>query len=80
MFLYIEQVNELIMSGDKMATAEEFIGLSKSKAQDVAEYKSLIFRLISIDGESFFGYPEDVRTDRICVEIEKGKVVVATIQ
>ncbi len=76
----ITRIHDKHVQGDKMATAEEFIGLSKSKAQDVAEYKSLIFRLISIDGESFFGYPEDVRTDRICVEIEKGKVVVATIQ
>jgi len=63
-----------------MATPEEFIGVSKHKAQDLAEYKSLVFRLVSVDGEVFLGYPEDVRTDRICVEIEKGKVVTATIQ
>jgi len=63
-----------------MATAEEFVGLSKSRAQDVAEYKSLVFRLVSVDGETFLGYPEDTRTDRICIEIEKGKVVIATIQ
>ena len=63
-----------------MTTAEEFIGASKYKAQDLAEFKSLVFQLVSIDKEIFLGYPEDVRTDRICIEIERGKVVAAIIQ
>lgn len=60
--------------------AKDFIGLSKTTAQDVAEKQSLIFRLISIDGEPFFSYPDDTRIDRICVEIEQGKIIRASIQ
>jgi hypothetical protein len=63
-----------------MATAEEFLGLTKKRAQDVAEYKSIIFRLVSVDGDKFLGYPEDERDDRICVEIEKGVITKASIQ
>jgi hypothetical protein len=65
-----------------MATASEFLGLSKKRAQDVAEFKSLVFRLVSVDGERFLGYPpeDETRNDRICVEVEKGAVVKATIQ
>ncbi len=57
-----------------------FLQMSKKSAQDLAESKNLIFRLISIDGEPFFSYPEDTRTDRVCVVIENGKVIKATIQ
>jgi len=57
-----------------------FIGLSKKRAQDVAEAKNMIFRLIKSDGEDFLSYPEDVRNDRICIELEGGKVVKASIQ
>jgi hypothetical protein len=57
-----------------------FIGLSKKRAQDIAESKNVVFRLIRIDDESFFPYPDDTRDDRVCVEIESGKVVKATIQ
>jgi len=59
---------------------EDFIGLSKKGAQDRAEGKNLIFRLIRVDGENFFSYPEDKREDRICVEIDKGKVTKVTVQ
>lgn len=59
---------------------EEFLGLTKKAAQDKAEAKNLIFRLISVDGEPFFGYPPDERTDRVCVEIEKGRVAKVTLQ
>ena len=58
----------------------DFIGMTKKRAQDVAELKNLIFRLISIDGDPFLAYPEDERTDRVCVEIENGKVSKATIR
>lgn len=57
-----------------------FLFLSKKRAQDICEAKNLIFRLIRIDGESFYSYPEDQRTDRICVEIDNGKVTKASIQ
>jgi hypothetical protein len=60
--------------------AENFIGLSKKRAQDLAEAKNMIFRLISVDGETFFGPPTDTRDDRVCVEIEKAQVVNAYIQ
>lgn len=60
--------------------ANDFIGLSKKRAQDLAEAKYMIFRLISVDGEAFLPYPDDKRDDRICCEIEKSKVVKATIQ
>jgi hypothetical protein len=61
--------------------AEDFIGVSKRAAQDKSESLNLIFRLVSVDGVIFLGYPTDEpRTDRICVEIENGVVVKATIQ
>ena len=60
--------------------AEDFLGMSKKTAQDTAEKKSLIFRLISVDGEPFFSYPEDTRTDRLCIEIERGQITKAVIQ
>ena len=63
-----------------MSTKDEFVGLTKKGAQNLAEAKCLIFRLVSIDGETFLGYPEDERTDRICVEIEGGKVTQASVQ
>lgn len=61
-------------------TADDFIGLSKKRAQDVAEYNSLIFRLVRVDSEEMLGYPTDTNAERICVEIEKGIVVKASIQ
>jgi len=62
------------------APITDFIGMTKKRAQDVAELENLIFRLISIDGDPFLSYPEDERTDRVCVEIEDGKVSKATIR
>jgi len=61
---------------------ESFIGLTKKSAQNKAEAENLIFRLVSIDKEPYLSYPaeDDVRNDRICVEIENGKVVKATLQ
>jgi len=63
-----------------MAKATDFIGLSKKSAQDLAEKRSLIFRLIRVDEEDFFSYPEDHMTDRVCVEIDKGKVTKAVLR
>jgi hypothetical protein len=63
-----------------MSEAKDFEGLTKKGAQNKAEAENLIFRLIKVDGAEFLAYPEDTRTDRICIEIEGGKVVKATIQ
>jgi hypothetical protein len=57
-----------------------FLGLTKRSAQNLAEQNSLLFHLIRIDGEDFFSYPKEARTDRVCVEIDKGAVSKATIQ
>lgn len=59
---------------------EQFIGLSKKRAQNLAEFKNLIFRLVSLDGERYLGEPEDVRNDRVCVEVVDEKVVKAEIK
>ena len=58
----------------------DLIGLGKRSAQNQAEHKNLIFRLVSVDGEKVLGYPEDTRDDRVCVEIVNEKVVKAVIQ
>lgn len=63
-----------------MLKSEDFLGLTKKGAQDKAEAKNLIFRLIRKDGENFFSYPNDTRADRVCVEIDKGAVTKATFQ
>lgn len=60
--------------------AAKFIGLSKNSGQNKAENSNLIFRLIRKDGEAFMDYPSDSRTDRVCVEIDKGEITKATIQ
>ena len=52
----------------------QFIGLSKKHAQDLAEAKNMLFRLIRSDDEDFFSYPMDERQDRICVELDSGLV------
>lgn len=58
--------------------SNDFVGMTKHRAQDVAEKRNLIFRLISVDGDPYLSYPEDERQDRVCVEIENGKVAKAT--
>jgi hypothetical protein len=60
--------------------SSDFVGLSKTSAEDLADRLGIIYRLISVDGYPFFSYPEDKRDDRICVEIERGKIIKATIQ
>lgn len=60
--------------------AEDFIGLSKKAAQDRAEQKNLIFRLIRINEKNFLSYPTDTRTDRICIEIDGQTVSKASLQ
>jgi len=63
-----------------MATSQEYVGLTKKSAQDRAERLNMVFRLIRIDGENFFPYPDDRMTDRVCVEIDAGKVTKASIR
>lgn len=53
---------------------KDFLGLTKKNAQDKAEKSNLIFRLIRSDQETFFTYPGDNRSDRVCIEIDQGKV------
>lgn len=63
-------------------TAEDFIGLSKRRGQDLAEAKNMIFQLHRIDDEKFFEYPTDpdqYRFDRVYVEIDQGKITIAKI-
>lgn len=62
-----------------MASANDFIGQTKKGSQNLAEARSLIYRLIRIDGEQYLAYPEDIRNDRVCVEIDAGKVTKARI-
>jgi hypothetical protein len=62
--------------------SEDFLGLSKKESQNLAEKRNLIFRLIRVDSEPYFAYPDETNkcSERICVEIEGGKVVKATFQ
>ena len=60
---------------------EDFIGLTKKGAQNLAEAKNLIFRLIKKGDEKYLDYPEDTRDDRVCIELDKeGHVTEATFQ
>lgn len=63
-----------------MLKAENYIGLPKRAAQNRAEADNILFHLVKVDGKPFFDYPTDTRTDRVCVEIEAGKVVKVTFQ
>ena len=58
----------------------DFMGLTKKECQDLCEQRNLIFRLISKDGDIYLPYPEDRRTDRVCVELEAGKVTKVVLQ
>lgn len=58
---------------------EQFIGLTKKRAQDLADKNNLIFWLVRIDGVDFLGEPKDIRDDRICVELNKCEIIKATI-
>ena len=60
--------------------SDKYIGLPKKDAQNLAEKQSVIFRLIRVDDRNILPYPDDVRDDRICVEVENNKVVKATVQ
>lgn len=59
---------------------QSLLGQGKRAAQNKAELMNLIFRLIRVDGESFLPYPEESRTDRVCVEIDNGKVTKAVLR
>lgn len=61
-----------------MHKEEDFLGLTKKGSQDLADKKNLIFRLIRVDDKNMFAYPTDKRDDRVCIEIDKGKVTKVT--
>ena len=61
-------------------TASVYVGMGKRQAQNKSEFDNLIFRLIRVDAETFLSYPDDVRDDRLCVEIDDNKVTKATIR
>jgi hypothetical protein len=63
-----------------MANDNGFLGLTKKQAQNKAEARNFIFRLIRVDTENFFDYPTDERADRVCIEIDKGVVTKATFR
>jgi hypothetical protein len=63
-----------------MVNVSDLVGLGKRDAQNKSELKNLIWRLVSVNGERFLGWPEDKREDRVCVEIVNEKVVSAVIQ
>lgn len=57
------------------------IGMPKKDAQNLAERMNMIFRLMSVDGKVFLGPPQDPgRDDRLCVELENGRVSKAEVQ
>jgi hypothetical protein len=62
-----------------MIDPQKFVGLSKRSSQNLAEANSLIYHLVRVDGEAFFPYPTEPRTDRVCIEIEGNQVVKAVI-
>lgn len=63
-----------------MADVSVLLGMGKRQSQNKVEELNMIYRLIRVDNESIQSYPEDVRSDRVCVEIENGKVVRAVVQ
>lgn len=63
-----------------MASGNDFLGMTKKAAQNAAEAKNMIFRLVSVDGEKYLGYPDDRRSDRVCVEVTDGKVTSAVVR
>ncbi len=62
-----------------MSGAADFIGLSKKGAQNLAEAKNMIFRLVSVDGEPMLGWPADSVADRVSCVVVQSKVVEARL-
>ncbi len=61
-------------------TRDQFIGLTKKGAQNLAEASNLIFRLIRIDKEQYLPYTDEHVAGRVCIEIDKGTVSEAKFQ
>jgi hypothetical protein len=60
--------------------SEQFLGLGKKDAQNLADRMNLIFRLIRIGEKEFFTYPEgEGRGDVVCIEMDNLKVTKAVI-
>lgn len=54
-------------------------GRRRRARRNIAEARGLVYRLIRIDRESYMPYPDDIRDDRVCIEIDNGKVSKAKI-
>ena len=63
-----------------MMNAEQFLGLTKRQSYELAERLGLMPHLVRIDDRNLFGYPDDQREDRICLELDSRRVTKATIQ
>lgn len=61
-------------------TEEQFIGLTKRQSYELAERLGLMPHLVRMDERMLFGYPNDVRDDRICLEFDLRKVSKARVQ
>ena len=66
-------------------SSDMFLNKTKKSSQDLAEKHSIIYRLIRINNENFMSYPDssDDRSkmmDRVCIEIDNGKVTKAVFQ
>jgi len=59
--------------------SKDFLGMTKKDSQGKAERYNFIYRLIRVDDRNFLPYPDDTRDDRICIEIDKGRVTKASI-
>ncbi len=57
-----------------MIDVSQFKGMGKRAAQNLAEAKNLIFRMVSVDGVDVLGKPSETMTDRVCVVMAKDKV------
>jgi len=59
---------------------EQFLGLTKRQSYSLAEKLGLMPHLVRMDERKLFGYPEDKRDDRVCLEFDSRKVTKATLQ
>lgn len=62
-----------------MINTNRYIGIGKRHAQNLAEHDNLVFRLVSANGETILGVPDNVQVDRLCVIIENDRVAKAWI-
>lgn len=65
--------------GDNMQS-EQFLGLTKRQSYDLAEKLGLMVRIIRMGEKPLLPYPNDVRDDRICLELDERRVSKAVVQ